>query len=212
MKTMNALFVMALLIFGSSCTNYNPLDRNGSSKELETYYLEMDYYQVSLEAEDRQLRNEMLHIMEGMEDGKTEEKGRYEEIQKRRSIIAENLDWNGGIQGRRPIIGGGVPPPRCDVPDPTLRPCPVMLPVLDNFYLAAEQWEQSGDRGAIEGFDEKGNLVAEMKGMSEVPESDGFFLKAEIDYYADKERIHEIRITNIDAREETRTSIFRVVE
>lgn len=204
---MNALLVLGLLLVNSSCTYYNPLDRNGSPEESESYHLEMDYYQLSLEAEDRQLRNEMLMIMEAMEDGKTEGKGRYEEIQERRSIIPDNLAWNESLRARGPIIGGGPFPPRCDE-RPDLLPCPIAIEALENFYLTNEQWQKSGDSGAIECFDEKGNLVGKMVGTTDVVESDGFFLKAEMEYEAD--RVYEIRIRNLDVYGDLRTSVFRV--
>ena len=64
MKTMHYLFLLGLLIFSSSCTNYGPYGHNGSGEESEVYYLELDFYQESLAYEDRLLRSEMLIIME----------------------------------------------------------------------------------------------------------------------------------------------------
>ena len=103
-------------------------------------------------------------------------------------------------------IGPGVPPPRCDPSGLEFKPCPMPKSALGNFYLATEQWQKSG--GKIEVFDVKGQLVGRMNGMSEVSDSEGSLLKAEIEF--DNESASEVRITNLDVREELRTLKYQL--
>ncbi len=205
MKTMNSLLLMGLLIFSSSCTNYNPIGNNGSEDESENYYLELDFHQESLAYEDYQLRNEMMIIIEQIEGGNNEQQGRLEEIQARRSQIEQNVTWNADILSRLPI-GPGGPPPRCEPDGLEFKPCPMPKSALDNLYLASEQWQKSN--GKIEIYDVKGQLVGRMNGMSEVPGGEGALLKAEIEF--DTESAYEVRVTNLDVREELRITAYRL--
>lgn len=203
---MNYLFLMTLLIFSGSCTNYNPFDNNGSDQESGAHYLELDFHQESLNYEYRQHRREMLAIREEIEAGNTEQQGRLEEIQFRLSQIEQDVAWNLDILAARPIIGGGGIPPRCEegLDYSVLKPCPMPKSALNSLYLASEQWQKS--KGIIEVFDAKGRLVGRMEGLSEVADSDGFFLKAEIEF--DSDMAYEVRITNLDVREEFRTITY----
>lgn len=209
MKTMNYFLLMGLLIFGSSCTNYSPLGNDGSEGEPDTYYLELDFYQASLTFEDEQLKIEMMAIREEIEGGNTERQGRLEEIQTRLGQIERNTEWNEDLLRQRPIIGGGGGGgPRC-VPvldDLRFRPCPMPRAAIERFFLAAEQWEKG--EGTIELLDENEEVVGGMVGMSEVPESDGFFLKAEIEY--DRDLASIVRITNLDVEQSVRVSEYRL--
>lgn len=207
---MNYLFLIGLVIFSSACTNYSPLDNNGSEEESEEYYLELEFYQESLMYEDGQLRSEMLIIMEEIEGGNNEQQGRLEEIQARLAVIEENVNWNVDILARGGIRPGS-PPPRCAPDGLEFKPCPMPKSALDNLYLSSDQWQKTiGDLGKIEIFDSNGDLVGRMNGANEVQDTDGSFLQAEIEY--DTESASEVRITNLDVREELRITVYQLQE
>ena len=202
MKTMNAFFLLMLLIFSGSCTNYNPLG-NGSQEESETYFLELEFHQGALAFEDEQLRNLMLAIQEEMENGNNERQGLFEESQARRSLIEQNMAFNDELLSRGPI-GPGGPPPRCN-PDGEFKPCPLPKSALDNLYLSTEQF-QNEDVG-IYVLDVKGQIVGELQGLTEVPDSEGAFVKAEMEY--DSQSAHEVQITKLNVRREIETTTYR---
>ena len=193
MKTMNVLLLMGLLIFNSSCTNYNPIGGNGSNKESETYYLELDFHQLALINEDHQLRFELLEIEEQLENGNEKNQWRIEEIQMRRAVIEETLVSNTGILARWPggIPGGGLPP-SC-VPDrPTYRPCPMPFIALNNLVVFAK------DDFEIQVQDIKGNVVGEMVDLQPMPGTDGLFVKAIMEY--DLKQASKAVVTKLDSR------------
>lgn len=207
---MNYLFLIGLLIFGSSCTDYSPLGGNGSEQESKMFYLELDFHQESLAYEDSQLRNERLIILQQIENGNNEGQGRLEFIQNRLQVIEENMAWNSDVFAGG-VIGPGGRPPRCDFgPDPgVMRPCPMPRLALENLYLANEQWGHTLEEiGDIQVFNEDGELVGRMEGVSEVPNTDGLYVKAEIEY--DIDSAYEVRVTNLDVREELRTTVYRL--
>lgn len=206
---MNYLFLIGLLVFSSSCTDYSPIGKKDSDKKPESYFLELDFHQESLAYEDEKLRIEMVSIMEAIEAGNYEGQGRLEPIQERRSTIQQNVEWNTDVFGRAPGIPPGGAPPRC-MPDPdpgVMRPCPMPRLALNNLWLTREQWQHTlEEKGSIEVFNEAGEIIGRMEGVSEVPGVDGFYLKAEIEF--DFESAHEVRITNLDAREKLRTTSY----
>ena len=204
---MNYLFLMTLLFFSNSCTNYNPLGNNGSEEESEKYYLELDFHQGALAYEDDYLRILMLAIQEEMEDGNNERRGLFEESQARRALIEELIAGNNEILFRGPIGPGGRPP-RCVPDDEVFQPCPLPKSALDNLYLSTEQFPR--EKSKIEFYDERGRLVGQMQGMTEVPESEGAFVKAEMEY--DSRSAFEVRITKLDFRGEFETTIYRFQE
>lgn len=173
---MNYLFLMTLLIFSSSCTNYGPFGDNDSEEESETYYLELDFHQLALENEDHQLSAELLAIEEQLENGNDENQARMEEIQIRRAIIEENLANNADFLNFRPGIPGGGLPPSCE-PQLEFRPCPMPFVALDNLWIFTKN-----EKVSIQVQDLKGNVVGEMVGMEVVPETDGLFAKAIMEY------------------------------
>lgn len=201
MKTMNYLFLMTMLIISSSCTNYSPFGDNGSEEELADFYLELDFHQGALKYEDEQLQILILAIQEELQSGNDERQELFEQIQARRSTIEEFIAWNDELLFIGPIGPGGRPP-RCDIspfePGSVFKPCPVPRKAFDNFYVSPVQFPEG--KGNMEFLDENDELVGRLQGTTEVPDSDGTFVKVEVEF--DSERATAVRITKFDFRGE----------
>lgn len=209
MKTMHYLFLIGLLIFSTSCTNYNPLGKSGSDIEQDDFYLELAFNQGALTYEDEKLRTLMLEIQEEMQNKNYKRQELFEKSQARLSTIEELLGQNDELLFRGPIGPGGRPP-RCDEgPDDffgeNFRPCPLPRRALDNFYLHTKQFPEGG-KGTIEFYDINEKLVGEMQGTSEVPNSDGAYVRALVKY--DVKSAVEVRITKMDFRGEPETTSY----
>lgn len=215
---MNFLLLTILMIFGTSCSEPEIAEtelsavkaRHSSKEESNAAYLESDFYQETLEYEARQLGRELVSIQEEMENGNSEPRGRFEEVQNLLASNEQNRDWNQSIVADilefRP---GGPRPPRCEEDDDfrEFKPCPIPKLALENLLLSSKQWLKSG--GKIEVFNKKGQLVGRMEGMTEVANSNGTLLKAEIDFDADS--AVEVRFTNRDVLGEIRTSAYKII-
>lgn len=187
---MNYLFLIGLLIFSSSCTDYSPFDNNDSDEQSEIHYLELDFHQLALVNEDNQLRLELIQIEEELENGNEENQARIEEIQIRRAVIEEQFASNAEKLFRGPRIGGGGLPSGC-VPQPEFKPCPMPRGALDNLWFSIDSEKVTGLVKDIEG-----NIVGEITEMQPVEETDGLFTKANFEY--DVESAHSVVISKLN--------------
>ena len=91
MKTINHVLVIALLVFSSSCSYEDlwPSNNEDDSDDEQVVHLELDLYQLALDAEQKRQFREHQIIFEEIMNG-DEEKER--ELKKSEHILLENLD------------------------------------------------------------------------------------------------------------------------
>ena len=204
MKTMNYLFLMTLLIFGNSCTNYSPWGEKGSDEKSENYYLELDFHQLALKNEKEYLQGQLVVIESEMEGGNEENQGQLDEILMRIAVIEENIALNEEFLSNRPGIPGGGLPDICTIDPEEFRPCPIPRGVLENLLLFTQEWEN--EKNAIQFEDCDGNVVGEMVGMEPMPETEGQFSKAYFEY--DEESACSIVISKLNPRGELTSTSY----
>lgn len=195
---MNYLFLMTLLIFSSSCTNYTPLGDNGSGEESETYYFEFDFHQAFLINEAQQIRDEMVALQEEIENG-GEGHQRLEELQVSLQQNIADFQFNAELDERfgRGPIGGIRPGKPCggEGPDEVFR-CPMPRGSIENLFLNNEQWQ----KGSIEFLTVNGEVCGELIGLKQVSGGDEQFSLAIFEF--DLEAATEMRFTKLSERGE----------
>lgn len=200
---MNYLSLILLCLVTLSCENYNPFD-GSSASEINTFYWEIDFHQQALSAEDFYLREELREIEEQQENGNYEGQVRMEEIQTRLAEIEEDLALNSElVEAFRGGIPGGGLPPTCE-PNGEFRPCPMPKIAPDVLLINIKQFS-SAETG-FSFLDKNGEIVGQMVDQEIVPETDGQFALAIMDY--DVENAVAISITKLNSRGELRTSEY----
>lgn len=205
MKTMNYLFLMTLLVFSNSCTNYSPLGDNGSGEESEGYHLELDFHQGFLVWEEQQIRDEIVSLEEEIENGG---KG-HEQLEVLQGNLERNItdyQLNGVLLDKyfKGPIGGIKPGKPCGAePSPVFR-CPIPKKSIGKLFLYKDQWQ----KGAIEVLTIGGEICGEMVGMEPVSGGDEQFSLAIIEF--DSEVAAQMRFTKLSDSGELLTYIIPI--
>lgn len=200
---MNYLSLILLCFITLSCDNYNPFD-NKSSEEAETFYWEIDFHQQALNVEDFHLRKELRAIEEEQENGNYESQVRMEEIQIRLAEIDEDLVLNNQLlEAFRGGIPGGGFPPSCE-PEREFRPCPMPRLAVNNLFINVKQF--SSEESGFNFLDRNGETVGQMVDQQMVPETEGQFSRAIMEY--DVERAVTVSVSKVNSSGEIRTTEY----
>ena len=174
---MNYLILMGLLIFGSSCTNYSPIGKNGSEEEVpetENVYLELDLHQIYLERRDAQLVVEIEQVMVNLENKEGNEEDNMsllEELQEEKATNTALFEYNMAVLDEIDNrIAFRRPPklPCSDEGEPDIN-CPIPGLRSVNLWIFEGQEIQSAVQ---EG--EQGEIYGKLAGLDSVEGLDGF--------------------------------------